>query len=56
MEKLFLATCPTCRNAFPCQYDELRHAGVKLFCSKCHARFLPDEAATIVDPPLDDET
>jgi hypothetical protein len=51
MEKLFLASCPSCQYQFPCHYEEMRHAGVKLFCARCHHRFLPEEAGQIIDPP-----
>ena len=55
MERIFLATCPACAYRFPCHYDELRHAGVKLFCGQCHERFLPEDAAEILDPPDADQ-
>ena len=38
--------CPTCHGRFYGNYDELRHAGVALYCPFCHARFLPAEAVT----------
>jgi hypothetical protein len=51
MERIFWVECPTCHGRFYCNYDELRHAGVALFCPFCHARFLPDAAAWLDDRP-----
>jgi len=56
MERIFWAECPTCRGKFYCSHRELRHAGVKLLCPFCHARFLPDDAASLDerDQPADE--
>ncbi len=50
MERIFWVECPTCHGRFYCNYDELRHAGVPLFCPFCHARFLPEQAAWLSEP------
>jgi predicted Zn finger-like uncharacterized protein len=49
MERIFWVECPTCHAWFYANYNELRHAGVKLFCPACHGRFLPEEAASLDD-------
>jgi len=51
MERVFWVECPACHGRFYANYDELRHAGVALFCPFCHARFLPDAAAWLEDRP-----
>jgi hypothetical protein len=51
MERVFWVECPTCHGRFYGNYDELRHAGIALFCPFCHARFLPDQAAWLDDRP-----
>ncbi len=53
MERIFWVECPQCDCKFYCNHTEMRHAGVKLFCPSCHARFLPEEAKSLderVDP------
>jgi len=49
MERVFWVECPTCHGRFYGNYDEMRHAGVAMFCPFCHARFLPDAAAWLDD-------
>jgi predicted Zn finger-like uncharacterized protein len=45
MERIFWVGCPECQGKFYCNYNEMRHAGIKLMCPFCRHRFLPDEAA-----------
>ena len=47
MERVFWVACPACSGKFYCNYDELRHAAIKLLCPFCHNRFLPDEAEAL---------
>jgi hypothetical protein len=47
MERIFWAQCPKCSGRFYCNYGELRHAGVKLECPFCEAKFLPEEAKSL---------
>jgi predicted Zn finger-like uncharacterized protein len=47
VERIFWVECPDCSTRFYCNYSELRHAGIKLLCPSCHARFLPDEAKSL---------
>ena len=47
MERVFWVECPDCHEKFYCNYREMRHAGVKLMCPSCRARFLPDDAASL---------
>jgi len=47
MERIFWVECPGCHKSFYCNHGEMRHAGIKLFCPFCRARFLPGEAAAL---------
>jgi hypothetical protein len=49
MEKIFWVSCPQCSTAFYANHRELRHTGLPLLCPQCHARFLPEEAASLDD-------
>jgi ssDNA-binding Zn-finger/Zn-ribbon topoisomerase 1 len=49
MERIFWVECPECDCKFYCYHKEMRHAGVKLFCPSCHARFLPEEAKSLYE-------
>ena len=47
MERIFWVECAQCRGSFYCNYGEMRHAGVKLECPFCEAKFVPEEAKSL---------
>lgn len=51
MVRIFWVACPVCEEEFHAHYGELRHSGVKLLCPRCGERFLPEEAANVMDVP-----
>ncbi len=54
MERVFWVECPSCHGKFYCNYDEMRHSGIKLQCPSCRSRFLPEAAASLDERVNDD--